>query len=151
MLHNTAQEKNWLEPNAPEARWHVWKACDELFQARNAVHNENYHQGTQRFADALNHMLMAMERTRYQQQSVQPQTTTTHDQTRDDHHTSREKSSLINQIRIILYHSDTPLNTREVFQQIDSESITETKSALRTMINNGEIATHTRFRYTLSK
>jgi hypothetical protein len=58
--------KNWLRPDAPEARWHIWKSCDELFQARDHVHNGEYEQATRHFADALNHMLMAMERTRHE-------------------------------------------------------------------------------------
>lgn len=58
--------KNWLEPSAPEARWHIWKACDELFQARDCAHLGWYDPATRRFADALNHMLMAMERTRHE-------------------------------------------------------------------------------------
>jgi len=59
--------KNWLGPNAPEARWHIWKACDELFQARDYAHEGEYDQATQHIADALNHMVMAMERTRHKQ------------------------------------------------------------------------------------
>lgn len=56
--------KNWLHPDAPEARWHIWKACDELFQARDHAHVGECEPATRHFADALNHMLMAMERAR---------------------------------------------------------------------------------------
>lgn len=54
-------DKNWLRD---QARWHIWKACDELFQARDAVHNDQYNDALNPFADALNHMLFAMEITR---------------------------------------------------------------------------------------
>lgn len=50
--------KNWLDD---EARWHIWKACDELFQARNNAHDGDYNRALPNFADALNHILMAME------------------------------------------------------------------------------------------
>ena len=50
--------KNWLRD---EARWHIWKATDELFQARDHVHSGNYFTSLANFADALNHMLFAME------------------------------------------------------------------------------------------
>jgi hypothetical protein len=51
-------EKNWLQD---EARWHIWKACDELFQARDHAHRGDYKQSRYHFGDALNHMLFAME------------------------------------------------------------------------------------------
>jgi hypothetical protein len=50
--------KNWLQD---EARWHIWKACDELFQARDHAHRGDYEQSRYHFGDALNHMLFAME------------------------------------------------------------------------------------------
>lgn len=50
--------KNWLED---EARWHIWKACDELFQARNHVHYLRPEEARKHMADALNHMLFALE------------------------------------------------------------------------------------------
>lgn len=53
--------KNWLHPDAPEARWHIWKACDELFQARDAAHAGREYPTRLHMADALNHMLFALE------------------------------------------------------------------------------------------
>lgn len=53
--------KNWLEPDAPEARWHIWKACDEMFQARDHAHQNRYNEAMDNAAHALNHMLMALE------------------------------------------------------------------------------------------
>lgn len=50
--------KNWL---GDEARWHVWKACDELFQARDDVHEGRVEPALRHFADALNHMMFAVE------------------------------------------------------------------------------------------
>lgn len=57
--------KNWLGPDAPEARWHIWKACDELFQARDCVHRGYEDSARSHCADALNHMLFALEIARY--------------------------------------------------------------------------------------
>lgn len=51
----------WDASDGGEARWHIWKACDELFQARDHAHVGDYHRALPNFADALNHMLMAME------------------------------------------------------------------------------------------
>lgn len=57
--------KNWLAPDAPEARWHIWKACDELFQARDSAHRGKEDGARSHMADALNHMLMALEIARH--------------------------------------------------------------------------------------
>lgn len=57
-ISNHGTGKNWLRD---EARWHIWKACDELFAARNHVHNAEYDAALPNFGDALNHMLFAME------------------------------------------------------------------------------------------
>lgn len=57
--------KNWLAPDAPEARWHIWKACDELFQARDCAEMGRADPTRSHLADALNHMLMAMEIARH--------------------------------------------------------------------------------------
>lgn len=51
-------EKAWLDD---EARWHIWKACDELFQARDYAHKGDRDATVSHFADALNHMLFATE------------------------------------------------------------------------------------------
>lgn len=51
--------KNWLED---EARWHIWKACDELFQMRDYAHGEaDYDNSLRTAGDAMNHMLFALE------------------------------------------------------------------------------------------
>lgn len=50
--------KNWMHD---EARWHIWKACDELFQARDHAHYGRYDQSRYHFGAALNHVLFAME------------------------------------------------------------------------------------------
>lgn len=50
--------KNWIDD---EPRWHIWKACDELFQARDYCQIGESIQAEGHFADALNHMLFAME------------------------------------------------------------------------------------------
>ena len=52
--------KNWLDYE-DEARWHVWKACDELFQARDHVHDGDHEGAVPHFGDAMNHMMFAME------------------------------------------------------------------------------------------
>ena len=60
--------KNWLED---EARWHIWKACDELFQMRDHAHGEADYDNTLRTAgDALNHMLFALEIARLNDESA---------------------------------------------------------------------------------
>lgn len=59
--------KNWL--NGDEARWHVWKACDELFTANDLLDAADRGDGGQEaldaalghYGDALNHLLMAYE------------------------------------------------------------------------------------------
>jgi hypothetical protein len=65
--------KRWLYEDAPDARWHIWKACDELFQARDYAHSGEPEPAERHFADALNHMLMAMDVTR-KGRSLQPET-----------------------------------------------------------------------------
>jgi len=50
--------KNWLND---QSRWHIWKACDELFQARDTAHAGQESETRFHMADALNHMLFAME------------------------------------------------------------------------------------------
>lgn len=60
-IEDNGEGKNWLRPGAPEARWHIWKACDELFQARDYAHAGQRAPAERHFADALNHMLMAMD------------------------------------------------------------------------------------------
>lgn len=57
--------KNWLGPDAPEARWHIWKACDELFQARDPAHYGREDAARTHMADALNHLLFALEITKH--------------------------------------------------------------------------------------
>jgi len=54
--------QNWLND---EARWHIWKACDELFQARDCAHADRLYPTRLHMADALNHMLFALQITRY--------------------------------------------------------------------------------------
>lgn len=50
--------KAWLRD---EARWHIWKACDELFQARDHANAHRFEQAMSHFADAFNHVLFAAE------------------------------------------------------------------------------------------
>lgn len=54
--------KNWLND---EARWHIWKACDELFQARDPAHDGYDDRARSHMADALNHVLFALEIARH--------------------------------------------------------------------------------------
>lgn len=50
--------KNWLND---EPRWHLWKACDELFSSRDYAHYGEYAEALPHFADAVNHLLFAIE------------------------------------------------------------------------------------------
>lgn len=60
--------KNWLRD---EARWHIWKACDELFQARDYANDGREDPARSHMADALNHMLFALEITRNDREVIQ--------------------------------------------------------------------------------
>lgn len=57
---------------------------------------------------------------------------------------------LIQEVKSVLYESDSPLNTREVHRRIDTSNLRETKTVLRKMIDRGELKTHPRFRYGLT-
>lgn len=50
--------KNWMED---DPNWHIWKAGDELFQARNPAHNGKDEQTRYHCGDALNHLLFAID------------------------------------------------------------------------------------------
>lgn len=50
--------KNWL---GYEPRGDIFKACDELFQARDPAQNGDYETAQTHLADALNHMLFVLE------------------------------------------------------------------------------------------
>lgn len=60
--------KNWLDD---QARWHIWKACDELFQMRDHAHGEaDYDNALRTAGDAMNHMLFALEIARMNDEST---------------------------------------------------------------------------------
>lgn len=57
-LEDYGAGKNWLQD---EPRYHIYKAADELFQARNLSQNGKIDVAIEHYGDALNHMLFAIE------------------------------------------------------------------------------------------
>lgn len=70
---NDSKNEDWKAWLDDEARWHIWKANDELFQARDHLHQGRKDQAQTATADALNHMLFALEIVEYDRTGLDPE------------------------------------------------------------------------------